>query len=301
MHFGTTLPNNFGVDAMRDLVDFGVTAERLDYQSVWVSDHLFHAAYVAARLGEQPYHEPLTVLTAVAACTERVALGTSVLVLPWHHPVRLAKAIASLDNLANGRVIMGVGVGVTEDEYAALGVPFKRRGEIANEYLGAMQSLWTEDLPKFAGQHLAFDGLRFLPKPTQSPHPPIWVGGNSRAAHRRLARFGDGWHPLGLSPGGLREAKAALDGTLKAAERSTDIPVAVRLLLSFEQSASKRPVEEQKALKGTPADVANLVNAYAKVGVTHFILDGATPDLDRATHDLERFQSEVVPLLNLPA
>ena len=169
---------------MNDLVDFGVSAERLGYQSVWVSDHLFHAAYVAARLGDRPYHEPMTVLTAIAARTHTVELGTSVLVLPWHHPVRLAKTVASLDNLSNGRVIVGVGVGSTEDEYQALGVPFDRRGQIANEYLAAMRALWTEQVPAYHGEHLSFEGLRFEPKPVQTPHPPIWVGGSSPAAIR---------------------------------------------------------------------------------------------------------------------
>ena len=297
MHFGTTIPNNFGVDDVSDLVDFGVAAEVMGYASVWVSDHLFHAAYVASRLGDRPYHEPMTVLTAIAARTESVNLGTSVLVLPWHHPVRLAKVIASLDNFSNGRFIMGVGVGVTEDEYAALGIPFAQRGRIANEYLAAMQSLWQDDIPSFSGEHLSFDGLRFVPKPKQSPYPPIWVGGNSRAAHRRLARFGDGWHPLGLSPEGLAEARLALDAEMVAADRRGALPVAVRLLLSFADKASKRPVAQQKALKGDPTDMAALVEAYRDAGVTHVILDGASPDLAQARDDLERFQAEVIPKL----
>lgn len=205
MHFGTTIPNNFGVEDAGELVDFAVSAERLGYQSVWVSDHLFHAEYVASRLGGRPYHEPLTILTAAAARTTKVELGTSVLVLPWHHPVRLAKTVATLDGLSKGRVVLGVGVGVTEDEYQALGVPFKLRGRIANEYLAAMQALWTQELPAFHGEHLSFEGLRFEPKSARKPHPPIWIGGNSPAALRRLVRYGQGWHPLRLSPNDLKE------------------------------------------------------------------------------------------------
>ena len=130
MHFGVSVPNNFGVESMRELVEFAVTAEELGYQSAWVSDQLFHASYVAARLGNRPYHEALTVLSVIAARTESVNLGTSVLVLPWHQPVRLAKVLASLDQLSGGRVIVGVGVGNAKDEFEALGVPFEERGRI---------------------------------------------------------------------------------------------------------------------------------------------------------------------------
>ena len=298
MHFGTTIANNFGVESMNDLVDFGVSAERLGYQSVWVSDHLFHAAYVAARLGDRPYHEPMTVLTAIAARTHTVELGTSVLVLPWHHPVRLAKTVASLDNLSNGRVIVGVGVGSTEDEYQALGVPFDRRGQIANEYLAAMRALWTEQVPAYHGEHLSFEGLRFEPKPVQTPHPPIWVGGSSPAAIRRLLRFGQGWHPLRLSPADLASSMPRLRDSLAAAGRPIDMPVAVRLVLSFAEPASTQPVSERKTCKGSVEEMAALITAYANAGVSHIMVDGATPDLERASADLQRFAEEVIPLID---
>ena len=162
MKLGFSLPNNQGVAHVNDLVTLAIEAESLGYHSVWVSEHLFHATYVANRLGDAPYHEALTILTAVAGSTSKVRLGTSVLVLPWHHPVQLAKRVASLDDYSGGRVSLGVGVAQTEDEFENLGVPFTHRGRIADEMLTAMKILWTEKDPKFNGKYFNFNGLQFV-------------------------------------------------------------------------------------------------------------------------------------------
>ncbi|MEC9239024.1 MAG: TIGR03619 family F420-dependent LLM class oxidoreductase, partial [Pseudomonadota bacterium] len=192
MKLGFSLPNNQGVAHVNDLVTLAIEAESLGYHSVWVSEHLFHATYVASRLGDAPYHEALTILTAVAGATSKVRLGTSVLVLPWHHPVQLAKRVASLDDYSEGRVSLGVGVAQTEDEFENLGVPFSHRGRIADEMLTAMKILWTEKYPKFYGKFFNFNDLQFEPKPIQKPHSPLWIGGTSRQAIERVLEYGDG-------------------------------------------------------------------------------------------------------------
>ena len=186
MELGFSIPNNQGVEKVSDLVSLACEAEQLGFHSVWVSEHLFNTAYVAKRLGNRPYHEALTVLTAIAGATSAIKLGTSVLVLPWHHPVRLAKTLASLDQFSEGRVILGAGVGITRDEYDALGVSFSNRGRIADECLAAMRELWTQRLPVYAGEYYAFSGQLFSPKPAQENGIPVWIGGNSVAARRRL-------------------------------------------------------------------------------------------------------------------
>ena len=168
MKLGFSLPNNQGMPHVNDLVTLAIEAESLGYHSVWVSEHLFHATYVASRLGDAPYHEALTILTAVAGATSKVRLGTSVLVLPWHHPVQLAKRIASLDDYSEGRVSLGVGVAQTEDEFENLGVPFSHRGRIADEMLTAMKIRWTEKYPKYEGKYFNFNDLQFEPKPIQN-------------------------------------------------------------------------------------------------------------------------------------
>jgi probable F420-dependent oxidoreductase len=210
MQFGISLPNNYGVDDIQSLLALAPAAERLGYDSVWVSEHLFHTAYVLQRLGNKPYYEPLTVLSAVAAMTQTIRLGTSVLVLPYHNPIRLAKTVATLDAISAGRVILGVGVGVIEEEFTALGSPYKERGAYSDEALAIMQTLWMQEDPQFAGTYYTFNGMKFSPKPVQQPHPPIWIGGSSHAALRRVARLGDGWHPYsGLSTSG-RQSRCAV-------------------------------------------------------------------------------------------
>ena len=295
MHYGVSIPNNHGVASMRTLAELAGEAEAKGYESVWVSEHLMHSTYVAERLGKRPYHEALTVLTAAAMTTEKVLLGTSVLVLPWHHPARLAKTLASLDVLSDGRVICGIGVGITGDEYASLGVPFKQRGRIANDMLGAMKALWTEDVPSHDGPYYSFSGLRFEPKPVTKPHPPIWVGGNSEAAINRVVSDGNGWHPLGRSPNELRQMRAQLGTLLDAAGRGAerDMPVAVRLAVDFRDAPWEQPVSERRTARGTAEELRGLIAAFASTGVTHIIVDAASGDVGKVRELWDRFYSEV--------
>ena len=146
----------------------------------------------------------------IAGATTRLAVNASVIVLPYHEPITLAKAVATLDVLSGGRVVLSVGVGHAEDEFRALGVPFEKRGRIADEYLEVMKVLWTEDAPCYEGEFVQFRDVRFEPKPVQQPHPRIWIGGNSTAALRRAARHGSGWMPWLVTPDELPASLAEL-------------------------------------------------------------------------------------------
>src|ERR1041384_4516281 len=148
MRIGVSLLNNWGIEDPDTIVDLGVRAEALGFDSVWTHDHVFNVAHVFDRIGGRPYYEPLTVLSFVAARTRRVALGTSVLVLPYHNPIRLAKTTATLDVLSGGRLILGVGVGAVENEMEAMGTAFKERGPFTDEAMTAMRMLWTEEDPR---------------------------------------------------------------------------------------------------------------------------------------------------------
>src|SRR5512145_3569477 len=132
MRLGISLFNNQGIEDVHALVDLAVRAEALGLDSVWVHDHVFNVGHVLERIGDRPYYEPLTLLTYVAARTERVKLGTSVLVLPYHNAIRLAKTAATLDILSRGRLILGVGVGAVENEMEAMGSSFKERGALTD-------------------------------------------------------------------------------------------------------------------------------------------------------------------------
>jgi probable F420-dependent oxidoreductase len=287
MRFGISLPNNQGVVHVKDLVDLAVEAESMGFVSVWTSEHLFHSTYVAERLGSAPYHEALTVLAAVAARTSRVRLGTSVLVLPWHHPVRLAKTIASLDDLSDGRVNLGIGVGVTEDEYENLGVAFKRRGAITDEALIALRELWTADVPEHSGQFFSFSGLRCEPKPRQTPLP-IYVGGNSPAAFRRLRTFGQVWHPLSITVDEQRTVseQQGIAGVF---------PVRPRLATQFRDTpAPERPLAGRKTMRGTAEELRQMVALYEDAGADELILDPGTGDLPRFRGEMAKIKTELM-------
>ena len=284
MKLGFSLPNNQGVAHVNDLVTLAIEAESLGYHSVWVSEHLFHATYVANRLGDAPYHEALTILTAVAGATSKVRLGTSVLVLPWHHPVQLAKRVASLDDYSGGRVSLGVGVAQTEDEFENLGVPFTHRGRIADEMLTAMKILWTEKDPKFNGKYFNFDGLQFEPKPIQKPYPPLLIGGASRRAIERVVEHGDGWHALSQSPQDI----APVVNELRQ-RRSDTIDVSVRSMTTIMDRSWDRPVEERVTMKGTLEELTAMLQAYEHAGVDEVVLDGHSRDVETNRHILRSF------------
>src|SRR2546423_2203358 len=190
MKIGFSLLNNWGIEDVQALVGLAERAEALGFDSVWTHDHVFNVGHVFDRIGSRPYYEPLTLLSFVAARTRRVRLGTSVLVLPYHNPIRLAKTAATLDVLSGGRLILGVGVGAIEHEIEAMGTPFKERGAFTDEAITVMRTLWDEEDPRFDGRYSRFTGMKFSPKPIQKPSIPVVIGGVSRAAIRRAARVG---------------------------------------------------------------------------------------------------------------
>lgn len=195
-------------------------AEALGFAGVWVSDHIVQPA---AQDYPSPYLlDPLVTLTWAAAVTERVGLGTSVLVAPQHNPLELANALASLDVLSRGRVTVGVGVGWSEGEFAALGYDFADRGARTDEILRVWRAVWDDDPASFDGEHYRFDDLRVLPKPAH--RIPIWVGGSGQRAFRRATELADGFHLIGVTPD---EARAPID-RLRAARPGDDFTISLR-------------------------------------------------------------------------
>jgi probable F420-dependent oxidoreductase len=232
MQICISLLNNWGIDDVQALVHLIIRAEAMGFESVWVHDRVFNASHVFRRIGHKPYYEPLTLLSYVAARTERVGLGISVLVLPYHNPIRLAKTAVTLDVLSGGRLALGVVVGAVPPESEAMGSPYGERGAITDEAIAAMKDLWTQDDPRFAGKSSRFSGIPCSPKPLQRPHIPVSIGGNSRAAIRRTVRLGNGWHPLAVSPEVLRHGIHDLHEQAQAAGRAiSEIPVSLSIPL----------------------------------------------------------------------
>jgi probable F420-dependent oxidoreductase len=298
MRLGYSIPNNQGVEDPNDLVALAVKAEQLGFASVWVAEHLFHSSYVAKRLGDRPYHEALTILTAIACATKTVRLGTSVLVLPWHDPARLGKTIATLDQLSHGRVDLGVGVATTEDEFENLGVDFTTRGRRTDEILGALQALWTQETPHFKGEFYQYDGLKFSPKPLQSPYPPILIGGASKAAHRRVARFGDGWHTLRQSPAQVAAGRQQIrDLTKEAGRDSAPFKYSITLHFSANGKAPDTPVEDRTALTGTDDDIIDTIKAYEAAGLDEIVVGASSADVNRNIDTMSHVMERIAPKL----
>ncbi len=270
MRFGFTVPNNFGVDDPHEVVRLGVRAEELGFDSVWVNHHVINVGYVHDRLGERPYHDALIILTWLATQTKRVRLGTSVLVMPYLHPMVLAKELATLDHLSGGRLEVGLGVGSLPEENEILGVDYDGRGQYSNEFIEVLVALWTERSASYAGQHFSFDGVVTSPKPLQQPHPPIVVGGNRGPALRRVARLADGWHPLAISPEGVASRLVTIREEAAKAGRA-DIPGAVQVRLDLDRVD----------------DAA--VAAYEEVGATELVVSCNTGDVAEIEAALEGF------------
>ena len=206
MRYGIHLPQ-FGRAASADAIGrAALLAEELGFADVWVSDHIVQPADQSY---PSPYlFDPLLTLTWAAAATERIGLGTSVLVAPQYHPLWLANATASLDALSGGRLKLAIGVGWSEGEFAALGQDFHTRGRRTDEILEILHACWTSDPASYDGTYYSFSDIRVLPKPA---HPiEIWIGGGSEAAYRRAARFGSGFQLIGLKPETIAEPIARL-------------------------------------------------------------------------------------------
>lgn len=196
MRVGIHLPQYGPVSSPEAISRAARAAEDLGFSDVWVSDHVVHPA-------EQDYpspylFDPIVTLTWAAAVTERIGLGTSVLVLPHHVPLELANQLASLDQLSGGRLTVGGGVGWSEREFEALGHSFADRGARTDEIIDALRTAWRDDPATFEGEHVSFRDIRVLPKPAHDI--PIWVGGRSAVAYRRAIERGDGFQFVGIKP-----------------------------------------------------------------------------------------------------
>jgi len=210
VRFGFYLPTRGRTAEPHAIEAMVAHGEALGFSSVVVADHLvfpvtIHSRYPYTVSGAFPGQgdalDQLSLMAFVAGKSRRLRLISSVMILPHRNPVVTAKMLATIDVLSGGRVTVGVGVGWLREEFQALGAPdFDRRGAVSDEYLRIFKTLWTQDPASFRGEFYSFEALRCLPHPTQKPHPPIWVGGHSKVALRRVARLGDGWHPVGATP-----------------------------------------------------------------------------------------------------
>jgi probable F420-dependent oxidoreductase len=283
VRIGYVTPNSWGLPHLTDVVDLAVRAEEAGADSLWVSHHVLHVGFVAQRLGQGAYFDPLISLAAIAGATSRARVGTSVLVIPYLHPMTTAKALATIDDLSTGRLDVGVGVGGLREENDTIGqVPFRQRGRYADEFIDVLHALWTPGPSSYAGEWFAFDDLEAYPGASGSTIP-ILIGGHDDAALRRAATRGDGWHGIGVDPPGADALRTRLASFLADTGRPEEgFPVQVRLHIDVED------IDVDAWRKR--------VSAYGDVGVTDLVLapQSGDPELHR------RWIDTLLPAISSP-
>ncbi|MET9286045.1 TIGR03619 family F420-dependent LLM class oxidoreductase [Nocardia beijingensis] len=266
----------FGVDPDR-LIGYAQHAERCGFEAIYLPEHI--ALYPGATVGPMeitptvPFADPLDALGFVAAATERILLGTAVLLLPYHHPVVLAKRLATIDVLSKGRMrLLTVGLGTLPSEARAVGVDFTSRGRRADEAIDVLRLLWSGDAEgvSFDGEFFRFDNLCSYPKPVGGKPLPIHVGGSSRAAARRAGARGDGYFPGGL---------------LGPAERAEQLAIAH----AAAEAAGRDPGAFEYTRWGSIDMPVERVQGLADQGVTRIVVSASTGDPERARDELSAF------------
>jgi len=329
MKFGVRLPNSGPLANRENIVEVADQAERLGFHSVWVHDHILwgteqHRTHLSAGSAEAlqesqlpNFYESLTTLAYVAGRTSKVRLGIAVLVLPLRNPVVVAKQLANLDLLSEGRLIVGVAPGapnITTHEFEAVGVDYEKRGKITDEFIAAIKKLWKENLPSFSGNYTHFEEAQMFPKPFQKDLK-ILVGGGERGisprALRRVVELGDGWIPAYLTPEevgkGISEIKKELSakrsknsGTLIVHEMFTRVhqneetavaSAAKSLATNFTTSEEGL----RRSLIGSPKNLIDKLKLYAEAGVDISELKFVYSDIPALLEMMELFATEVLP------
>ncbi|MBI3786374.1 MAG: LLM class F420-dependent oxidoreductase [Deltaproteobacteria bacterium] len=284
MKFGLMFANAGPFAWPDNLRHLAQTAERVGIESIWSVEHVvvpvdYKSKYPYSETGKMPgpdnipIPDPIIPLAFAAAVTQKLRLGTGVIILPQRHPVYVAKEMATLDMLSNGRALLGVGSGWLQEEFSTLGIPFNERGARTNEAIRAIRSLWKENAEPFAGKFFAWEAVESNPKPVQRPGVPILVGGHSEAAAKRAARLGDGFFPARGEPVALQK----LLGVLRD-----------------ECGKIGRDAAEIEITTGTLVKDVDTVKRYRDLGVSRLIIAPPGFDQEAITSGLEKFAENII-------
>lgn len=290
MRFGLRLPGAGPYAGPEAIEAFSVKAEELGFDSLWMTDHVALPTDIQTRYPyredgkffwppQTPYLDTILTLTWASAATQRIKVGTSVLIAGWHHPLNTAKALATLDVLNGGRTIVAIGTGWMREQFEIFGVPFETRGRRTTEYMKLLRHLWTADEIDFHGEFFDYSGFKFYPKPVCQPSIPLWCGGKSDGVLRRVAAVADGWHPLYIAPDELERKLETLTGYLAERGRTLD-----------EIELSARPVSQA-------AMDAATIDRYHKLGVKLLIADTSFEhdSLQGVLDELSQLADELMP------
>ncbi len=312
MRYGFYLPTRGPLGNPDDIAKITQAGEALGYATIVIGDHIVFPLKIDSRYpysvdGRFPGHgdamEQLSLMAFVAGITTTSRLVTSVMILPHRNPLVTAKMLATIDVLSKGRVTVGVGVGWMREEFEALRAPdFDKRGASSNEYLEIFKKCWTQDPVSHHGEFYSFQELHCLPHPVQKPHPPIWIGGHSRPALRRVAKYGDGWQPVGATTASSlppAEFKSLLDELkqLTVAE-GRDFEALTICLKAPSYNPGLVPKGHARLMfTGEPERIAEDLHAYKSMGVDDVIFDFRSPPASKTIENMEQFMREVAPLV----
>jgi probable F420-dependent oxidoreductase len=294
MKAGILLPQT-GESATRENVLYiAKEAEKEGLDSLWVFERLFwpikpKTPYVATPDGSLPVQyqnvlDPLETLTYLAGHTNEISLGTCLIDMLFHNPVVLARRFATLDVLSRGRIIAGLGIGWSKDEYEVSGIPFEHRGQRANEFLQILKQIWTEEIVEFKGQFYSIPASKIGPKPVQKPHPPILLGGFSPNTFLRIVNYADGWLPV-AGFGSLEQLEQAINNlredAIKANKDASKIHVFALTYPNVLESSSSSSEQQRLPMTGTVDQIgANIIQIKA-MGVEHIIFGHAFSPLGK--------------------
>ena len=265
------------------------TAEDAGFDSVWISDRTVYPKDLAARYSDQfgpgkadpsaqNVLEAVTTLSYIAGATTRVKVGMSVLVLPFRHPVLNAKMLTTLDVLSGGRLIAGFGTGWMPEEFATMNADFDERGRVTDEHIRAFKALCQGE--EYDGSITSTAGMTFFPRPLQTPYPPIWIGGNSKAAMRRAARHGDAWHGIGQTPSEVASTRKAIEALCEVEDRpASEVAITLRSTLVLGREMLDE-AGQRKPLSGNPQHIRDDLDQYQDVGLDYLVLS-----IDQSTED----------------
>jgi len=291
MKVGLVLPQ-FGEHATAENIKYTATeAEKEGIDSVWVLDRLLwpikpQTPYVASPDGSLPVEyqnvlDPLTTLTYVAAVTEQISLGTSVIDIFFQNLIVLSKRITTLDILSDGRVIAGLGIGWSKDEYEVSGIPYKDKGTRADEYLQVLKKIWTDDVVEFKGQFYNIPASKIGPKPVQKPHPPILVGGFSPKTFSRIVNYANGW--IGVAGfGPLEQLEQVINGLKDSARKADKDPSKISIYMVSYPNVLESPSNQIRApMTGTIEQIGSDIEQIKAMGTDHIIFGHIFSSLGR--------------------
>ena len=280
MRFGFALPQVGSAVGPETLVTVAKRAEDLGFDSLWVLDRILWPVSPRAPYpigdGSLPVKyksvlDPLETLTFAAAHTRRIALGTSVLNLPWYNPVLLARRLTTLDVLSAGRLRIGFGIGWSPDEYEAADVPWQKRGKRADELIQALKKIWTTDPVEFQGKYYRIPKSVIGPKPVQKPHPPIYMAAYTPAAMKRVAAEANGWFPVGIPLSGIGPMFEGIKGMAKDAGRD---PSALALIVRANIEIHNAPIQKDRVdFTGALEQIAEDIRTTQKLGAAEIVFD----------------------------